>query len=365
MSIVHMKKVTALLSALVLACVLSLGSLTACSTPQQQNAKPAATQQTQSAQKASTKKVVDMAGRTVEIPSEVKSVATFGAVGVLNAFVECLGKGQLIKNEMPAHFTKTDKWFMQYKFAPQIKGAPVVENANGVNTEAVLALKPDVCITMQKDKLEQLEKAGQKVILIEWNNPEDVKQAVKLMGDVLGAKKQAAQYSAYFDKMVEKAKNLTAKLPQSERVSCLYGDLENLKNPHIISEWWLTAAGGNSVSKAKHTANALQFTMEDLLSWQPQVIFASVTNANKVLANPQFANIPAVKNKKVYNVPTVAHVWGNRTVEQPLTVLWSMHKMYPSLYSEADLSKDIKEFYATFFKYTMSADEINKIINYQ
>ena len=70
--------------------------------------------------------VVDMAGREVTIPNEVKSVATFGSVGVLNAFVECMGKGDLIVNQMPQNFTKNDRWAMQYKFAPQIADGPVL-----------------------------------------------------------------------------------------------------------------------------------------------------------------------------------------------------------------------------------------------
>ena len=56
-----------------------------------------------------TRTVTDMAGRTVDVPADVKSIATFGSVGVLNAFVECMGKGNLIVNEMPANFTKNDK----------------------------------------------------------------------------------------------------------------------------------------------------------------------------------------------------------------------------------------------------------------
>ena len=75
--------------------------------------------------------VTDMAGREVTIPAEVKSIATFGSVGVLNAFVELMGSGNLLCNQMPANFTKSDKWKMQYEFAPQIKDAPLLVNADG------------------------------------------------------------------------------------------------------------------------------------------------------------------------------------------------------------------------------------------
>ena len=75
--------------------------------------------------------VTDMAGRTVTLPTEIDSIATFGSIGVINAFVELMGSGEKICNDMTASFTKSDKWAMQYEFAPQIKGAPVLQNADG------------------------------------------------------------------------------------------------------------------------------------------------------------------------------------------------------------------------------------------
>lgn len=311
-----------------------------------------------------TRKVTDMAGREVEISSEVKTVATFGSVGVLNAFVECMGKGDLIVNDMPARFTKSGKWAMQYQFAPQMSGAPVLETADGVDMEATLQLSPDLCITMAEDVAQQLQENGLATVVLAWNDTEDVKVAVTLMGEVLGAEDRAAEYNQYFDDMVKKASDTTKNLADADRKSVIYGDVESLKNPHIISEWWIAAAGGKSVTKDDHKKNSLEYTREQLLSWQPEVIFSSNTDTAAIYADADLADLPAVKNRQIFVVPTVAHVWGNRTVEQPLTVMWAMNKMYPTLYSEADLKKDIRTFYQRFFEYNMSDEELNSIVNY-
>lgn len=312
----------------------------------------------------STRKITDMVGREVEIPVEVKTVATFGSVGVLNAFVECMGKGDLLANEMPASFTKSGKWDMQYKFAPQIKGAPLLETADGIDMEATLNLAPDLCITMMEDMAQQLEENGLATIVLTWNDTEDVKTAVTLMGDVLGAEDRANEYNQYFDDMVKKASDTTKSLADADRKSVIYGDVEALKNPHIISEWWITAAGGNSVTKEAHKKNSLEYTREQLLSWQPQVIFSSNTDTAAIYADGNIADLPAVRDKQIFVVPTVAHVWGNRTVEQPLTVMWAMNKMYPDLYAESDLKKDIRDFYQRFFEYNLSDEELDSIVNY-
>ncbi|MEG1246858.1 ABC transporter substrate-binding protein, partial [Gordonibacter sp.] len=194
---------------------------------------------------------------------------------------------------------------------------------------------------------------------------EDVKKAVDLMGQILGAEDRAADYRTYFDETVAKATDCTSKLADADKLAVLYGDVESLTNPHVISEWWIDAAGGKSVTAETHKKNSLEYTMEELLAWQPQVVFSSSINVDALYANANIASLPAVADKRIYAVPTVAHVWGNRTVEQPLTVLWAMNKLYPELYSETELSGDIKYFYSHFFNYQMSDAEIKDIINYQ
>lgn len=209
--------------------------------------------------------ITDMAGREVELPEEINTIATFGAVGVLNAFVELMGCGNKICNQMPPSFTKNDKWAMQYKFAPQIADGPVFENADReLLIEEVLNAKPDLCVTMTKSTAEELAAKGLCAVYLAWSEVDDIKAAVELMGEILGK--------------------------------------------------------------------------EDI------------------------AGVTAIRNDAIYYVPTVAHVWGNRTVEQPLTILWTLNKLYPELYSTEELSQDIHDFYEHYFLYDMSDEEIAGII---
>ena len=83
---------------------------------------------------------------------------------------------------------------------------------------------------------------------------------------------------------------------------------------------------------------------------------------NDILADQRLAIITAVKNEAIYTAPTVAHTWGNRTPEQPLTFMWMMHKLYPEIKSEKSLAEDIRYFYNHFFNYEMSDEEISEII---
>lgn len=307
-------------------------------------------------------KVTDMAGREVVIPAEINTVGTFGAVGVINTFVELMGYGDAICNNMPERFTKTDKWAFQYKLAPGIAECPVFESAEEVDIETVLSVNPDLCIVMSEDYLNVLEEQGLTTVLIQWNGVEDVKECVSLLGDIFGAEDIAEDYNAYFDEIVEKAEGLTAELSEDEKKTVLYGSVLEYTQPHAIAEWWIEKAGGISVTNADGQSKK-EYTAEDLLGWNPDVMFiTSGKDKADMAAHDVIGQTSAVKNDSVYAVPTVAHTWGNRTPEQPLTVLWALNKLYPELYSEADLSDDISYFYSHFFNYEMSSEEIAKII---
>lgn len=310
-----------------------------------------------------TRVITDMAGREVEIPAQIDTIATFGSVGVLNAFVELMGCGDKICNEMPPSFTNSDKWAMQYKFAPQIADCPVFENADReLLIEEVLQVQPDLCLTMTQSTAEELAEKGLAAVYLSWSEVEDVKVAVELMGDILGKEDIAQDYIAYFDDTVARAAELTADLTEEERKTVIYGDVAGLSQPHMIAEWWIEAAGGISVTKQAHTEESLTYTTEDLLLWDPDVMLVTSRQADELKADSQLAGITAIQNDAIYYVPTVAHVWGNRTVEQPLTILWTVNKLYPERYSAEELAQDIHYFYAHYFLYDMTEEEIAAII---
>ncbi|MGA4669578.1 ABC transporter substrate-binding protein [Propionibacteriaceae bacterium Y1923] len=309
-----------------------------------------------------TRTVTDMADREVTLPGEVTSIGTIGSVGVLNAFVQLMGGADKIVNELPARF-QSPQWAMQYEFSPQIKGGPLFEEADEIVIENILTAKPDVIFTMTKDTASLLEERGIAVVYLEWKDTEDVKEAVTLVGEVLGEQELAAKYLTYFDATKDKAAALVADLPQDQRTTVLYGDPVGFSQPHVIAEWWIAQAGGVSVTAEASSGESLKYTMEDLLAWNPQVMI--LTNAkliDEIKANSSYANITAVKDDNIHVIPTVAHVWGNRTVEQPLTVLWTLHQLYPDRLSAEDLGAEIKTFYKDFFGYEMSDEQVAKII---
>jgi iron complex transport system substrate-binding protein len=348
--------------ALALATLLGASLVAACSA----DADPQAAPSTATAAKTAptTRTVVDMAGRTVTLPDEITSVATFGSIGVLNAFVETMGQGGLICNQGSAGFVNSPSWAKyQYKFAPQIENLPEFENADReIIMENVLAASPDVSLTMSTDYTEQLEAQGLAVVQLDWQQQDDVKTAITLLGEVFDVPDRAEDYLNYFDGVVQEAEGLTADVTDRKKV--LYGSVADFSQPHVIAEWWIAQAGGDSVtSEAIEGQESLTYTLEDLLLWAPDVILLSSAGEKEdILADGRLTAVPAVQTGQIYALPRVAHTWGNRTTEQPLTILWTLNKLYPDLYSEDELAEDIEYFYEHFFSYQFAGSDLEEII---
>lgn len=260
-----------------------------------------------------------MAGRTVELPEQVERIGTLGAVGVLNALVEVMGAGPLIVNRMPGNFARGDRWKMQYQFAPQIAHGPLFESdSRELLVEDLLRARPDV----------------------------------------------SARYLKYFNDKLAEAETLTASLAPERRPTVLYGNPLQFSQPHQIAEWWIERAGGRSVTAGSPVRSGLRYGLEDLLAWNPEVmILMNPKDAEEMTRTEGFEELKAVKNRAFHYIPTVAHTWGNRTVEQPLTVLWAMSKLHPDLMPRSRLAEEIRYFYRTFVLYELSDEQLAAIID--
>ncbi|GEL17716.1 ABC transporter substrate-binding protein [Pseudonocardia asaccharolytica] len=309
-----------------------------------------------------TRTITDMNGRTVEVPATVSRVVTLGAVPVINSFLFALGEGEVIVNGLP-DFARNPRWKYQYVFAPQIEQQPVTQSADRQpSTEKILDLKPDVVLTMHKEDAEPLERLGLKVVTLKWRDPEDVTKVVDLLGQVLDQPERARAYTGYFDRSRRQIADALAAVPAADRTSALYLSHKAMTRPHLIAEWWITQAGGRSVTEGSEQ-ESLKLNIEQILAWNPQVIFVSSSaEITAVIEDPRLAGVAAVQNKRVYATPIAAHLWGNRTSEQPLTVLWAAKQLYPDQLAGLDLAGEVSRFYSEIYKTELDNAQVDEIL---
>jgi iron complex transport system substrate-binding protein len=73
--------------------------------------------------------------------------------------------------------------------------------------------------------------------------------------------------------------------------------------------------------------------------------------------------VRAVKNKRVYKMPTGISRWGHPgSLETPLAVLWTVKTVYPEYSSSINMKKDTLFFYKKFFGYTLPDETLEKIL---
>lgn len=307
--------------------------------------------------------VIDMSGHPVTVNVPAKRVVTVGSAPVINSFVFALGEARAIVSGLP-EFARNRAWKYQPVFAPQVMSLPQMQGANRAPTvEAILQAAPDAVITLDRSSVDVLRRNELRTIFLAWREPEDVKKVMQVLGQVFDKPAEAAAYASYFDETVARVRARLASA-HAAQPRVLYMEARSLNQPHLIAEWWIDAAGGKSMTGGSRTTESLPFTLEQLLAWDPDVILLSTAADRKAfMEHSVMREVRAAKAKRVHVVPTGSHRWGNRTIEQPLTVLWTATKLYPEVFADVDMAKETADFYRRFFKHELKPEQVAEILS--
>jgi iron complex transport system substrate-binding protein len=298
------------------------------------------------------------------VPDRIGRVITVGSVPVINSFVFAAGKADTLAMGLPSRFNPR-RWAYQFVFAPQLSTQPEVQDANySPDVEKIVSLRPDVVLSFEPTTAEVLASGGVPTVLLRIQTPEDVKAGVALVGDLLGNPRIGAEYAAYFDATLKRIADRVAAIPGGVRPTVLYLNPSNMTQPHLVAEWWIRAGGGQSVTDDGRREEVLALSTEAVIGTDPRFIIVQDPGHIKVLKeNPTLSRLDAVKADRILLTPMGAHTWGNRTAEQILTVLWAASAFHPDIFPHAELVREVKTFYATFFRSDLNDEQVERILN--
>jgi iron complex transport system substrate-binding protein len=313
--------------------------------------------------RAADRVVTDMAGRKVTLAPRIGHTVTLGSLPVINSFVYAMGEGGTIVNGL-ADFARAH-WKYQIVFAPKIAGQPTMQQPNREpNVEAIMLAKPDVVLTMHREHVDALASRGVSVVFLSWQQPEDVKQCMAVLGEVYGKPERAERYQRYFDETLARVAGALAPVATDKRPTVLYFQPSTLTQPRLIAEWWIPAAGGISVTDDGRTIESRTFSLEQLVKWDPDILIVTEPrDVERVKIDRVFSQLKAVKSGRIYVVPVGAHTWSNRTAEQPLTVLWAAETFHPGRLKDLNLAAETKRFYREFFDHDLADAAITEILS--
>lgn len=358
-----MKKITT-----IILCIFLMIFFTACNSSQstQSSNKSSSTQETSS----KTKTITDTSGAKVQVPTKINKVADSWKAH--NEVLSVLGAGDKIVETVLSE--KSMPWL--YKVNPAMKKAVTTFGAN-FNTEDLMKNKPDIVFVSSGDaNANKISSLGIPVVQLNFTTFDTMKKCVSLTGEILGgdAAKRADKYNKYLDDKVKMVKDVTSKIPDSERPKVLH--VESLSpigvdgSKTIINEW-IEAAGGVNAAKDV-TGNMKEVSLEQIIQWNPDIIIfgangasGKVNSIDKLINDPNWQKISAVKNGKVYQNPTGAFLWDRYSCEEALQVQWAAKTIHPDKFKDLDIAAETKNFYKTFLNYNLTNEEVDKILKAQ
>jgi iron complex transport system substrate-binding protein len=313
------------------------------------------------------KTITDMCGNRVEVPVNPKSIACMHCVSPEK--IMTLGKGGSIRL-----MAQQSPW--AYRLYPEIKNA---QASRGVTPEQMRDMKIDLVLyTPGMTKGEQYSAAGLPTVcafspeerpmnLDEYR--ENFKREVALFGDLLGpeAKARADRYNAYFDRKVKEILAITSKIEKKNRPSVYYGglrsDMLNSQGMGSVMHWNTEISGGNYLPLALNDNHA-RATMQQVLSWEPDIILISGLSASTdiVRKNPDWASMKAVRNGRVYHIPMGVYAWDHASNEGVLLMIYMAKLFHPDLFKDWDMIKEMKVFYSEVYGKTVTDEDAKRIL---
>lgn len=323
--------------------------------------------------------VTDQLGRQVTLADHVDRVVvlqhqTLNLLVQLNAQDDVVGVLSSWKKQLGPQFAR---------FMPKITTLPMPGDLTQANIESLLALHPQVVFVANyapAQMIQQIQDAGIPVVAISLRadaaseknkmNPtmaneeqaynEGLKQGIRLIGDVVDRKKEAEALISYTFNARAKANEPVAGIPQDKKVRVYMANPDlNTYGSGKYTGLMMEHAGALNVAAAT-VKGARQVSLEQVLQWNPQVIFVQDRYpevVKEIETDPNWQGIDAVKNHRVWLMPEYAKAWGYPMPEAlAIGELWMAKKLYPDSYKKVDVDAQAQDYYQRFYRVNWQSD---------
>ena len=186
-------------------------------------------------------------------------------------------------------------------YPDEVKKLPKVANYQSLNSESLLAVKPDLVVawgSTQALMQQQIQALGIPMLLLKSQHLDDLPVELRLLGDKTGHHEQANQLAAQIETKFATYRQQSQQRPKIKAFYQLwYPPLTTVANGSFIQEIMTMCGAENPFADSK--APYPQLGEEAVLAANPQMIFATQhgSDLQHWLKWPQ---LTAVKNKQLY-----------------------------------------------------------------
>lgn len=374
-----MKKLTAV----ILSLCLGVAGLTGCQADARgTNVQASDHQEAETADQSGPKTITDHAGNQVEIPAQVNRVVVTDILPLPSIITVFLGSGEKIVGMNPASMSAAKTGLLGELFPDILNASTDFMNGSDINMEELMKLEPDVVFynAGSKEMGEALTSAGFAAVAVsvnkwDYDSIETYDHWVELLSQIFPEKGDTAdKVSQYSQKVYEDIQKRVSGLKKEEQKNILF--LFNYSDTIMITsgkkffgQFWCDAVGGRNAAEgvAAENSNAV-INMEQVYEWNPDVIF--ITNFTPVQPEDLFENavgqddwspVKAVQDGHVYKLPLGTYRSYTPSTDTPMTLLWMAKQVYPDLFEDVDITKEVKDYYQAMYGVKLSDEQVERM----
>ena len=197
-------------------------------------------------------------------------------------------------------------------YPPEVEDIPRIGDGFNLNTEAILALDPDLVFVFSEGSVADLERVGLRVLYLQSLNDDlrQVPENIRLWGSIVGSPASADVVASDFEDRVARIEDAMAQLGDGPSVFQDVGGLWTPGPDTLIGSVF-------DLLKLRNIAHDIsgyaQINPEVVVERRPEIILAS--DADAIESNPAFADVPAVKDGRIFVPPGLFSVAGPRYID--------------------------------------------------
>ena len=310
--------------------------------------------------------ITDATGRRVEIPATVERVLPAGQPAAAIVYA-------LAPQKMLGWPRKPNAAGMAF-LLPEVRELPEIGTLlreGKVNDSAITAMKPDLIVdygSLAPDYLEAAKQAQGRtgVPYIVFDGAlEKTPELLRLLGPALGAAERGEALAAAAERFLALTRERGAERQRAGTIRFYYSrsdDGLSTATSAAHSTDVMRLLGLENVADGGPSALP-QVTREQVIAWNPEVVFAPNPGFIKAFAAPEWQGVAAVSAKRVFAAPRPPFGWIDEppSLNRLLGLVWMGRLLYPAAYPE-DMREEAKSFYRRFYQVEPSEAQLDGLL---
>ena len=328
--------------------------------------------------------ITDHADREVEVPAEINRIVVADIYPMASVLTVFLGSAKKLVGIDPVCMSAAESGLLGELFPEILDADTSFMNGADLNVESLLALEPDVvfCSAGNSELISTLENAQIPAVGIspsKWDYDilETYDQWTALLSQMFPENSnKSEEISAYSKEVYEQVQEMVKDIPQEEKKKVLflfqYDDQQMVTSgKHFFGQFWCDAVGALNAAEEIEVDNSnAVINMEHVYQWNPDVII--ITNFtptqpedlyHNAVGGDDWSTVKAVQDKQVYKMPLGTYRSYTPSADTPVTLYWMAKTVYPDLFPDLDITKEVKDYYQDLYQVSLTDDQIERMYN--